>query len=142
MNLKSVWLSGAAVSALLAALTPLPAAADPIPRATSYAELLDPVPDAEVRLAADDALREQAPRLQVAQYWEHHHHHHHHHSWQWYRDNGYFWDGGAWALIPNYHHHHAWAWYRARGYYWNGWAWVPRAHHHHHHHHHHDYRPW
>jgi hypothetical protein len=116
------------------------AAANPIPPAVSYADLLEPVPDASARLAADDAVRDQVVRLQLAQYSDHHHHHHHHHhhSWQWYRDNGYYWNGGAWMVIPGYdHHHHAAWWYRNRGYFWNGWAWTPRPHHHHHHHHHH-----
>jgi BA14K-like protein len=48
--------------------------------AQSYAELLNPVPNAVPSLIADDARRAQqrAFRRQFAQY--HHHHHHHHHN--------------------------------------------------------------
>lgn len=144
MKLKTVWLAGVAAAALLVgASAPSLAAADPIPQASSYADLLEPVSDASARLAADDAVREQTARLELAQYWyqprgHHHHHHHHHHAWQWYRDNGYYWNGGAWAPIPYaHHHHHAAQWYQSRGYYWNGWAWMMRPHYHDHHHHHH-----
>jgi hypothetical protein len=84
--------------------------------ARSYAELLQPIPNAVALLmAADeaDAARakgeaEQNPNVKLAQYYygyEHHHHHHHHHHHRWY----------------HHHHHHRW-YYR----------------HHHHHHHHHD----
>jgi len=45
--------------------------------ASSYAELLEPVPNALQALKADDAVPRPA-RVQLAQY--HHHHHHHHHS--------------------------------------------------------------
>jgi len=67
-----------------------------VPQAQSFAELLDPVPNASERLRLADA-QEAAPRLILAQYvnpqhhhhhrrWRrrrihhHHHHHHHHHS--------------------------------------------------------------
>jgi hypothetical protein len=47
--------------------------------AGSYAELLQPVPDAVAQLRATDAAAARAPaRLQLAQYHHHHHHHHHH----------------------------------------------------------------
>jgi hypothetical protein len=50
--------------------------------AQSYAELLNPVPNAVPLLIADDAKRaQQRPlRLQLAQFHHHHHHHHHHHN--------------------------------------------------------------
>jgi hypothetical protein len=84
--------------------------------ARSYAELLDPIPNALALLreveAADDALvgRESAadPNVKIAEHHHHHHryrHHHHHHHHRWW-----------------YHHHHHHHRYR---------------HHHHHHHHHH-----
>jgi hypothetical protein len=149
MTRKSFWLAGAAAAALwVSAATPSLAApaSEPVPPALTYADLLEPVPDAPARLFADDAAREAQARLILADDggWgpgfghHHHHHHHHHHSWQWYRDNGYGWNGSGWYPIPQaHHHHHAWQWYRARGYFWNGWAWAPGPHHHHHHHH-----PW
>lgn len=75
--------------------------------ARSYAELLQPIPNAVALLMAADAMNaapakaEAGPNsnVQLVQY--HHHHHHHHHRW--YR--------------RRYHHHH--------------------HHHHHHYHHHH-----
>jgi hypothetical protein len=84
--------------------------------ARSFAELLDPIPNAVAALRAADAAAARETRdesadgqngVQVAgyhhhhhRYWHYHHHHHHHRVWRW------------------YHHHH-------------------RYHHHHHHHHHH-----
>jgi hypothetical protein len=49
--------------------------------ATTYRDLLEPVPNAVALLKADDAARaQQRPaQLQLAQ-WHHHHHHHHHHN--------------------------------------------------------------
>jgi hypothetical protein len=65
--------------------------------ARSFAELLDPIPNASMVLQAeDDRAAADAPAdekpLVVAQYHHHHHHHHHHH----YR---------------HYHHHHHHHWY-------------------------------
>ena len=78
--------------------------------ATSYRDLLDPVPNALSALKADDAKRNETPTTQVAQVsvelGHHHHHHHHHHH----------------GVILRFGPHHR--------YY----------HHHHHHHHHHHYR--
>jgi len=152
MTGKTIWLSSAAAAAFLVGqAAPNLAAANPIPPAATYADLLEPVPDAGARLAADDTMRMQGAYLgahvERTQYWReryhhHHHHHHHHHSWQWYRDNGYYWNGQVWVIMPEYHHHHhhhhSWQWYSDNGYYWNGWAWTHRVHHHHHHHHHHN----
>ncbi|MDI7774782.1 hypothetical protein [Asticcacaulis sp. EMRT-3] len=154
MTAKTIWLGSAAAAAFLVGISAAGfATANPIPPATSYADLLEPVPDARLRLAADDTMRLQGAHLLRTQYWvdrqdqDHHHHHHHHHSGQWYRDNGYSWDGGAWVLVPEYnryhHHHHSWQWYNDNGYYWNGWSWtrrVDRDHHHHHNYHHHNNR--
>jgi hypothetical protein len=73
--------------------------------ARSFAELLEPIPDAEKVLRAenarsnDPAVSEERPMV-VAQYYHHHHHHHHYHH--------------------HYHHHH-----HHHHYY----------HHHYHHHH-------
>jgi hypothetical protein len=79
--------------------------------ARSYAELLQPIPNAVALLMAADAVNaarakgeaEQDRNVKLAQYG--YDHHHHHHRWS--------------------HHHHHHRWYR-------------RHHHHHHHHHHHD----
>jgi hypothetical protein len=141
---RTAWLSGVAAAALLAgASAPSVSAAAPIPAAFSYADLLDPVPDAAARLAIDDSAHERDARLQTVQYRrEHHHHHHHHHhhqSWQAYPDNGAYWNGGSWAVTPYYAP--AQPWYGAPDAYSSGWGWVApapyyRDHHHHHHHHH------
>jgi hypothetical protein len=105
-------LAGAATVALAAgALATIPALADPIPVATSYADLLEPVPNAMERLAVADA-NPPAAHLELAQYggpnYHHHHHHHHHHfrDRRWYLSNGYYWAGGGWRLRPVHHHHH------------------------------------
>ena len=111
MERRTEIMVGAAAAALTAASPMLgtPAAAQPIPAAVSYADLLEPVPHAVERLNAAD----RAARLIPVQYQQdgpqahHHHHHHHHHSRRWYRANGYVWSGGAWVLRPvNHHHHH------------------------------------
>jgi len=72
--------------------------------ARSFAELLDPIPNAANVLRAED---ERAPNeassgekpLVVAQYHHHHHHHHHHH----YRHH--------------HHHHHHRHWWNGHYYY-------------------------
>jgi hypothetical protein len=84
-----------------------PADAPAVPVAASYAELLQPIPNAVERLRAADAEADARPaRLIEAQYVAHHHHHHHHHNRGWYLKNGYVWLGGAWVLRPHHHHHH------------------------------------
>ncbi len=112
--------AAAAVGALgTAQAAPAPAQSDVL-KVNSYAELLEPIPNAPKVL---QALDEQAPaktaeaNVQVAQFYYHHHHHHHH---------GYY----------HHHHHHGYFGPRVyieprRGYYYH--------HHHHHHHHHHGY---
>ena len=111
---RSFVIAGVATAAALA-VTPALAAPDPARalEANSYAELLQPVPDAQAKLAALDAQRAptQHPAAQgeqVAQYYYYHHHHH----WR-----------GYYPLFP----------YWRRHYY---------HHHHHHHHHHHGYYQW
>jgi hypothetical protein len=99
-------LDGSAQAAAVAAPSP------DVMNAKSYAELLDPIPNAISTLRAADATaalenRDQAPGVkaddvQVAQY--HHHHHHHHHR-----------------VVRRIIHR------------------ILRPHHHHHHHHHHNY---
>ncbi|WP_026595422.1 hypothetical protein [Methyloferula stellata] len=83
-----------------------PAAAD-VMEVRSYADLLQPIPNAVALLQASDAAikaqkeaagdSDDPANVELAQY--HHHHHHHHH----------------WRRWHHHHHHHFW-------------------HHHHHHH--------
>jgi hypothetical protein len=67
--------------------TPAPAPTDVL-AANSYAELLQPVPDASARLKALDEQQSTAPGGRPIQLAYHHHHHHHHHHRR------------------HYHHHH------------------------------------
>jgi hypothetical protein len=105
-----------ALSAAQAAPSPSPAPSEVL-RANSFADLLEPIPNAATLLQAVD---ESAPgpsaneNMQVAQLVirEHHHHHHHHHGWR---------RGPRVVIVP------------PRGRYY-------RHHHHHHHHHHSFYR--
>ena len=104
MDRKLAGLVGMAV-----ALVPAAAAASPVSSpddltASSYADLLKPIPNAVQKLKASDALlleQENAAKLEMAQYYYHHHHHHH-------------------FFRRFYHHHHHHNFYRRR------------FHHHHH----------
>ena len=93
---------------------PAPAPADVL-RANSYADLLEPIPNAATLLQAVDESSTSPSadeNVQLAQLYVYHHHHHH-------------------------HHHHAW-----RRYYEPRVVVVPPRryyHHHHHHHHHHNF---
>lgn len=81
--------------------------------ASSYADLLTPIPNAMNLLQADNSARAQSrtsPSRGGIELAYHHHRHHHHHD---------------------HHHHHAHFRYYGPGYYY-------RPHHHHHHHHHHN----
>jgi hypothetical protein len=81
-------------------------------KAGSYADLLEPIPNATEKLQAVDE-NPSARIVQTAQLFiEHHHHHHHHH--------GYYRGGPRIVVTPGY---------RYRRYH----------HHHHHHNHHHGY---
>jgi len=97
------------LNAAQASQAPAPDPSDAL-KVNSYAELLEPIPNAAKVL---QAIEEQQPvkpwedNVQVAQYYHHHHH-------------GY------------YHHHHHHGYYRPRVI-----VVPPRWHHHHHHHHHH-----
>ena len=140
MTRKTLMLAGAGAVALAggAVLAPM-AMADPIPAAHSYAELLEPVPDAMARIHADNAMAANSPQVIPAgiNIGINLHHHHHHHSAWWYRHHGFFWNGQVWIQSPPpyWHNHHS-DWYRSHGYNWDGHVWA-RPHHHHHHHHHH-----
>jgi hypothetical protein len=108
-------LSGASALALLGGVQASPASpldeANMLQPARSFAELLDPIPNAENVLraenerAADAAILEEKPMV-VAEYYHHHHHHHYHHHYYHHHHH------------HHYHHHH--------------------YHHHHHHHYHYD----
>jgi len=93
--------------------TPAP---DDVLKANSYAELLQPIPNAGALLQAiDEAAPPKADsNVQVAQFYHHHHHHHHHHAfYPRYR----YYDAPV-VVVPRYRRYH---------------------HHHHHHHHHHSF---
>jgi len=84
-----------AVNAAQAAPMPAAAPADTF-RANSFAELLQPIPNATATLKAIDESQpgpSTEGNVQLAQYYHHHHHHHHHGYWRRY-----------WG--PRYHHHH------------------------------------
>jgi hypothetical protein len=75
----------------------------------SYAELLEPIPNAVTMLKSDDGSRAvPGPVEQVAYY---HHHHHHHHGYS----RGYSYYGGyspRYYLRRYHHHHHHHSYYR------------------------------
>jgi hypothetical protein len=95
----------ATVSSAQAAISPAPNPSEAL-QASSYADLLAPIPNAVTLLKADDAARAQQPAakavddIQLAQgyYHHHHHHHHHHHSYRYGPPYPYYRHG--------YHHHH------------------------------------
>jgi hypothetical protein len=107
-----------AFNAAAAAPTPSPAPTDVL-RANSFADLLEPIPNAAALLQAVDESKpvpSADENVQLAQFYHHHHHHHHHHSF--YRRYGY--EGYPRVIVvPRYRRYH---------------------HHHHHHHHHSFYR--
>lgn len=112
MNKKRI--IGATAAAAVTGLVGAPASAavdQPVRmQADSFAELLQPIPNAteQLRIADMQAARD-APKLVQVQYQaHHHHHHHHHHNRRWYLQNGYYWYNGGWVLRPkrNHHHHH------------------------------------
>jgi hypothetical protein len=114
MKNKLLGMSAVAAAAGLVGGAPASAAVEPVRmQAQSFAELLQPIPNASEQLKIADMQAARAePRLIEAQYYNnnnrHHHHHHHHHNRRWYLRNGYYWYGGAWVLRPrnNHHHHH------------------------------------
>ena len=107
MRRRLAGMLGAAVLATVGTTQIATAAPDPeeVLQARSFAELLQPIPDATVLLAAAEAASvrdlaadsESMDRRMVAQYYHyhHHHHHHHHHHWRPWRDHHH-----------HYHHHH------------------------------------
>jgi hypothetical protein len=90
-----------------AAPTPSPAPTDVL-RANSFADLLEPIPNAAALLRAVDESRPNSSaddNVQLAQFYHHHHHHHHHHAWRRYE-----YDEPRIIVVPpryrRYHHHH------------------------------------
>jgi hypothetical protein len=84
-----------------AAAAPSPPSAAP----QSYADLLEPIPNAMEALIADELAqaRQPKPLLQLAQFYHHHHHHHsfyHHHHHHHHHHNGYY--GGGVVVVPGY----------------------------------------
>jgi hypothetical protein len=99
MDKRIAGLLGAA--AALTAVTAAQAAPTPTPElapATSYRDLLDPIPNAVPVLKAEEARRAERSANEVAQIsvqvGHHHHHHHHHHH------------GVVVHLRPHHPHHH------------------------------------
>jgi hypothetical protein len=110
--------SGAHASAMS---TTMPAAA------TTYRDLLEPIPDAVAALRADDAIRAEQPPagVQLAQYHHHHHHHHHGYSAGAAILGGVI--GGIIAAQPHYAPPPHCYWTLGQPY-WNGYGWVrPRV---------------
>ena len=65
----------------------------------SYAELLEPIPNAVTMLKSDDESRAVSGPVEQVRYYHHHHHHHH----------GYFrryYYGGYYSRRYHHHHHH------------------------------------
>ncbi len=76
----SALLGSAAAVVCIGAAQAAPAGPSAIQSPQSYAELLEPVPNATAVITADDVSRVNQPKrlFQLAQF--HHHLHHHHHS--------------------------------------------------------------
>ena len=88
-----------AVNAAQAAPMPSPAPTDVL-RANSFADLLNPIPNAAALLQAVDEsgpVSSASENVQLAQY-HHHHHHHHHHAYRRYAPRL--------IVVPRRHHHH------------------------------------
>ena len=93
-----------------AAPMPTPAPSDVL-RANSFADLLEPIPNASALLKAVDESRPNPAadeNVKLAQYYHHHHHHHHHSFYRRY---------GPVVVVPRYrryyhHHHHHHSFYR------------------------------
>jgi hypothetical protein len=126
----------------ISALAPLAATAAPtladVMAPRSYAELLQPIPNAPALLKEAMAAAPETPaeaRIETAQYYGDDSYYHHHNNY--YRQRRYR------------HHHHnnygGWGGYGGGwgGYGGGGWGQRPYYHHHHHHHHHdYYYRPY
>jgi ABC-type nickel/cobalt efflux system permease component RcnA len=98
-----------AFNAAQAAPTPSPAPSD-VMRANSFADLLEPIPNAAALLQAVDESAPAPPaneNMQLAQiYIEHHHHHHHHHAYRRYAPRVVIVPPGYGRYRHHHHHHH------------------------------------
>jgi hypothetical protein len=85
-------LGAAAALTTMASAQAAPVSSTELAPATSYRDLLDPVPNAVPMLKADNARLTETPATEVAQVviGVGHHHHHHHHA----------------RRHPHHHHHH------------------------------------
>ena len=89
----------AALGAMSAAqAAPAPQAPTETLRANSFAELLEPIPNAVsvLKTVDESQVASTEGNVQLAQFYYRHHHHHHHHFWH------------RW----HHHHHHHHHWYR------------------------------
>ena len=121
MDKKIAGLLGAV--AALGSLNAAQAAPAPDPteilRANSFAELLEPIPNAAELLRAVDAAQPPVEAtVQEAQYYPYYRHHHHHHHHAFY-PRYYAPYGGEVVVVPRYrryyrhhHHHHHHGFYR------------------------------
>jgi len=80
-----------------------PSAPAPSAAPQSYADLLEPIPNALAALIADELTRARQPKplVQTAQFYYHHHHHHHsfyRHHHHHHHHNGYY--GGGVVVVP------------------------------------------
>jgi len=82
--------AAAALTAASGAQAAAPTQSTELAPATSYRELLDPVPNAMAALMADEARQAKKPASGETRLAYHHHHHHHH--W--------------WRHHHHHHHHH------------------------------------
>src|SRR6478736_4320077 len=95
--------AAAALTAVGGAQAATPAQSTEAAPATSYRELLDPVPNALAALMADEGQHAKAAaRGETQLAYHHHHHHHHHHGWRrhWHHHHHHHWWG------RHHHHHH------------------------------------
>jgi hypothetical protein len=109
MDKKLAGLLGAA--AALSAVTTAqaaPASGPELPQASSYRDLLDPIPNALPLLKAEDARLAETGAVKTAQVVIGHHHHHHHRAGVTVRV------GPRWHRHHHHHHHHHH--HRHRGY--------------------------
>jgi len=95
-------LGGASALALMGAGTASAHVSETAPPARSYAELLDPIPNAAERLRAED---QRPASVELAQLYietpaYHHHHHHHHHHYR------YYYNYLPYPYHHRHHHHH------------------------------------
>jgi hypothetical protein len=130
MDKKTAGLVGVISALPLAAAAPAAAKTlDEVMTPRSYAELLQPIPNAPALLKeaiASQPGQEPEARVETAQYYDpyggdgyyqrprYHHHHHHHNSYGGGWGGGGYYGGGYYAR-PRYHHHH----HHHHDYYWN-----------------------